>query len=97
MPLTSIIGPPFLVRGAREGIGHALIFEGSLKDASPAVRRDFYVVLEVRKSPSLASGAPPKRTRRVLEADRHFLKSSDLEGSIINGPKEGEKEPQLCA
>ena len=37
---------PFLLGGVREGFGNALILEGSSKDASPAVRRVFYMVSE---------------------------------------------------
>ena len=92
----SIIGPPFLVRGAREGIGNALIFQGSLKDAPPAARRDLYVVLEA------VGGAHREHQEHLPCAQGGFwrrlgnsLESSDLEESI-NGPKEGEKEPN-CA
>ena len=78
------------------GIGNALIFEGSLKHASPAVRHDFYVVLEA------LGGAHQEHQEHLRSAQGEFWRrlgnspeSSDLEGSI-NGPKEGEKEPQLC-
>ena len=91
-PRHSIIRPPFLVRGAREG-GNALIFEGSLKDAPPAVRRDFYVVLEASRGThqERLQSAQGRFWRRLGNS----LKSSDLEGSI-KAPKTGEKEPQLC-
>ena len=89
-----VIGPPsFLVRGAREGLANALIFEGSCKDAPPAVRCDFYVVLEALTSAheEHLRSAQQKFWRRL----GNCVKSSDLEGSI-NGPKKAEKEPQLC-
>ena len=80
-------------QGRRGGIGNALIFEGSFKNAPPAVRRDFYVVLEA------LGGAHQEHLRSAQggfwRGLGNSLKSSDLEGSI-NGPKEGEKEPQLC-
>ena len=44
---------PFLFGGVRECIGNTLFLEGSSKDASPALRRVFYVVLE-------ASGGTPQ-------------------------------------
>ena len=93
MPPTSIIGPPFLVRGAQEGIGHALVFEGSLKDAPPAVRRDFYLVLEA------LGGAHQEHQEHLRSAQGRFwrrlstsLKSKDLKRSITS-PKTEKRSP----
>ena len=91
-----IIGLPFLLWGGWEGIGKALIFQDSSKEAPPAVRHDFYVVLEA------LGGAHQEHQEHLRSAQgglrRRFgnaLKSSDLQGSIRDH-KEGEQEPQLC-
>ena len=71
------------------------MFQDSSKDASPAVRRDFYAVLEA------LGGAQQEHQEHLRGAQGglrkclgNSLKSSDLQGSI-KGSKEGEKEPQL--
>ena len=74
-----IIGLPFVL-GVREGIGNALIFQGSSTNASPAARRDFYMVwrpLGGRHQEHLRSAQ--RRLRRRLG---NSLKSSDLQQTI---------------
>ena len=92
-----IIGLPFLLEGGLEGIGNAVIFQGSCYSVSPTVRRDFYVVLEALQ------GAHQEHQEHIRSAQGRLwrrlgnsLKSSDFQGSI-RGPNEGEKEPQLCS
>ena len=87
---------PFLLGGVREGFGNAPILEGSSKDASPALRRVFYVVLEAlggahHEHQEHIRGAQGRLRNRLGKS----LKSSGLQKSI-KGPNAREMEPQLC-
>ena len=66
VPPTSYHRSSVAGQGGREGIGNAFIFEGSLKDAPPAVQRDFYTVLEAPEG--ARQDLDRFYTRRGLEA-----------------------------
>ena len=91
--IIGIVGLSFLVRGAQEGIGNALIFEGSLKNAFSAVRRDFYMVLEALGGVHQEHQEQPRSTQGGLwRRLGNSLKSSDLEESIT-APKTEKRSP----